>query len=401
MKKREWREMVVLPWLTLNERVTFNGIEFHPCARRKTPDRFKPYRTIIRNIISGYSVDTWSGVAVSGKDSCSETTVAEFARILDAVNALAVCSISTNRFYEQIGENFNSSYFEVHTRRFDHADPEWRADQYRKREWPGGVAGLAKCTNAHLNGERPPASWRKRNERRFTVPFHVQLGNVCRFDDKGLLTAIEKAYRRADSFSRRLTSAINLFNEANTCRDTVREEWEIVLMASAIEHLLGANGNEKVGERVGHYFGTYSKVTAGCSKRATDLKYKNERRKKVEFSWSLAQKWTQELYVLRSNYIHGADVMKLKWGWSRQEHLVMGAYFFPLLIKAMLAHDGLYTMTDGDGIACELVDVLLNERDWGTRVRWYHTRWRQVVIEYSRDRRSQLRRQKISLDLGW
>ncbi len=58
--------------------------------------------------------------------------------------------------------------------------------------------------------------------------------------------------------------------------------------------------------------------------------------------------WLQQIYSLRGNVAHGKPVHWAPQQWTQQEHLVAGAFVFPLVLKCRLAQYKLYTLVDED-----------------------------------------------------
>lgn len=76
--------------------------------------------------------------------------------------------------------------------------------------------------------------------------------------------------------------------------------------------------------------------------------------------WDIVQFWIYELYVLRNSYVHGSDVTQRKWGWTSQEHLLMGAYVFPLLLKVLMSKERKYELGKEDKYKLLAIDDLLD-----------------------------------------
>ena len=99
--------------------------------------------------------------------------------------------------------------------------------------------------------------------------------------------------------------------------------------------------------------------------------------------WQLGRKYIEELYQLRNAIIHGNDQSKRTWGWSNFEHLIIGAYVYPLVVKLLLEKSGYYTLSDSDKIACRSIDIILAKKNWHERPTETdnHTNWQEAISE--------------------
>jgi hypothetical protein len=70
------------------------------------------------------------------------------------------------------------------------------------------------------------------------------------------------------------------------------------------------------------------------------------------------KEWIQALYVLRSALAHGKVVPSVG-RWSQHEHLLVGAFIFPLTLKCLLQREGLYNLSDDDVAAVLGLEGLL------------------------------------------
>jgi len=58
--------------------------------------------------------------------------------------------------------------------------------------------------------------------------------------------------------------------------------------------------------------------------------------------------WLQQIYALRGNVAHGKPAHWAPKQWSQYEHLVAGAFIYPLALKCLLAQHKLYQFSDED-----------------------------------------------------
>lgn len=72
--------------------------------------------------------------------------------------------------------------------------------------------------------------------------------------------------------------------------------------------------------------------------------------------------WLQQIYALRGNVAHGKPAHWAPQQWSQHEHLVAGAFIYPLVLKCLLAQHKLYALNEED-VAWSLgLEGLLTDR---------------------------------------
>jgi hypothetical protein len=192
---------------------------------------------------------------------------------------------------------------------------------------------------------------------RVFLPSHVHLPVRMELD-VDLLTALLAA--RDSSLWPQLLEGITNFNLANTDSDVVRPEVEAVLMIGAFERVLDCTRGreEELAERLESSFSPAVPLTPrDCSRESTN------RRVTEDFSkrGSVRDGWIRDFFRLRGNLAHGRIQPKYSSIWSLHEHLLLGAYLLPLLVKQVLAREGYLSVTPGllasldvfEQLACE------------------------------------------------
>jgi hypothetical protein len=198
----------------------------------------------------------------------------------------------------------------------------------------------------------------------FSMPVEChQISSPARVD-QAFAQALDQAEARGSPMARRLLPAVTFFNMANTDSVTVLREAEIILTGAAFEQLLDADSARSLQCKVGTLLSAHGSVTvtSALSKRpgiAIDKRYERAQRQ-----WFVHRKWVEELHQLRSAVVHGQDLQARAWGWTLSEHLMMGAFVFPLLVKVCLAEHGHYRLTQRDEAWCKAVDEILVQDDW-------------------------------------
>lgn len=72
--------------------------------------------------------------------------------------------------------------------------------------------------------------------------------------------------------------------------------------------------------------------------------------------------WLQQIYALRGNAAHGKPAHCAPQQWSLPEHLVAGAFIYPLVLKCLLAQHKLYSLNEEDVAWTLGLERLLSDR---------------------------------------
>jgi hypothetical protein len=222
---------------------------------------------------------------------------------------------------------------------------------------------------------------------KFSVPLQAKaMRDTC--VDRDLAASVVKALEAQSSVANRLMPALSLFNLANTDSDVMQQEAEVILTGAAFEQLMDAYGAKELSEAVARMLQPYAGPRVAEVMAATrpgivlEAKYADEQK-----AWPVHRKWVQELYHLRNAYIHGLDVKSRTWGWNPLEHLIMGAFAFPLLVKVLLAQEGSYKISEDDEGSLIAIDKLLAVTGWGQMVGSHSnaTGWQEAMRETKHD----------------
>lgn len=157
---------------------------------------------------------------------------------------------------------------------------------------------------------------------------------------KSLLIAQEKLEDENWSL---FADAIFHFNRANTDSDQTTPQQEVVLIISAFERLLNCNKG-KEDDLVSKFLETFrpeEDLYITESSRIRDLKSKNPNE-------ILRERWMKDFFQLRGEYAHGKKTSKKPNRWKTHEHLLLGSFVFPLVVKCKLKEDGFYELSEDD-----------------------------------------------------
>ena len=160
--------------------------------------------------------------------------------------------------------------------------------------------------------------------------------------------------------------SIFFFNRANTDSNDVFEQVEIISTTSAFERLLGCRSGkeQELAERfVDEWRQRRCLLPSRCPRIPTGQK---------QFAGKcIAEVWIRDFFRHRGNVGHGRKTTEHPALWSAEEHLILGAYAFPLLVKLVLAKRGLYALTPDDQadvdafeeLACAKLFAQIREKD--------------------------------------
>lgn len=147
--------------------------------------------------------------------------------------------------------------------------------------------------------------------------------------------------------------AIFDFNRANTDSDQVAEQMELILLNGAFERLfdLRSGKEDELVDRVASTLCPSTRVDpSSCS------------RIRREERGSLTEIWIRDLFRLRGHLAHGRVNPTRPSMWDIREHLLLGSYVFPLLVKVLLKSDGLYKLTEDDAFDIDVFELLASAR---------------------------------------
>ena len=135
------------------------------------------------------------------------------------------------------------------------------------------------------------------------------------------------------------------FNLANTDDLKIREHFEIVLLVGALERLLDCRGGDEreLTQRVlNTLVPSIERRASACARlgdSGTDARLRTEA--------SVREVWIRDLYRARHLPAHGRLSGKPRPVWSAKNHLLLGAFAFPLVLKAELQQSRAYVPSGG------------------------------------------------------
>ncbi|ALL68237.1 hypothetical protein K788_00003715 [Paraburkholderia caribensis MBA4] len=169
----------------------------------------------------------------------------------------------------------------------------------------------------------------------FHRPTHVDAGAKIVFDEALLAALLELP----DSHEH-IYEAIVEFNLANTDSADVPDHVEVVMCKSAFEWLLQIDSNVKSFEVA------LEAGLSGIDFQPSEGPFIAKWSTRWPKSLNLLGAWVRDFCAVRGTSAHGAK--KTDFVWTSRRHLAFIAIFFPLLVKKVLADEGLMTLADED-----------------------------------------------------
>lgn len=324
METGELHTVALLPWCTVEEPLSIDGVRIFPFERRGA-------NSGVSNQDAEH-IGRLMGLFRSGEDPIRSASVLhlehksiadplakdEMEQIFDAANALALAGLFGRRFFEDqsycntesfkcIVQNFNvrSNFIALTARRKDR-----------------GYVNIV------------PLSW----SREGCPPHCVQLKSFN--TDVELIHAIRKAFRHPKRGPAYRDAAF-FFLHANTDAPNMPIEHECLGMVSALQRILDAGFKE-------------DRLVQAVARRLEKFDLHSPEEYDLKSTLTAQGKggeplhifWLRRLYWTRSSFGHGDRQSKKPW--SPDAHLLLAAYFLPLMFKICLRDDGLRELTDDD-----------------------------------------------------
>ncbi len=340
--------LVFFPWLKLRDSLHVGDFTLIPYKRGSEPvGPGAPLQEVLDTITKpylgqaeqpiGYAtlVQVGQGDLTHDLDEQQRTAVFVFSELLTA------CGLSCREYFQSGGMMYwNRDNFRLVVQQF--ADPH------------GGVT----ITTRRRDGST--LSYWSEDAYHVQKPDHVPLGGDIHVDER-LLEALLRA-RESKTWDRLWASVVS-FDFANTDSAYMAGETEAVLLSGAFERLLDCDrGKEnELAERFSRALTRRKDVTVADCVRLSSLDISKKFRK----SASIRDMWIRDFFRLRGDLAHGRLSAGYSPAWSLLNHLLLGSYVFPLVLKSVLAGNGLYTLEEGDQFRIDLFESLACEEHFG------------------------------------
>lgn len=344
--------IAIMPWLILKDPVEVGGYRFVPYERAtQNVEIDAHFRSILDEILSAYYNLTGTPrnkcvlICAPSRTPSWDIGAGEDDNIRKAVALLSLAGISSNKYYRPHDNYVNSSAFSFFYQRF--TDPlKGVAIQGKRKD-------LRCLDGGYQHGEI-----------KFTVPICCKSTDPVVVDGE-LIEGINRALKNMSLLDNRLLPALSFYNLANTDSDNMLIEAECILMGSAFEQLLDVDNKYRMSCEIGNVFKEYKSATVRDALKTRpgiklDTQYEKEQKE-----WQVVRKWIEELYDLRSVFVHGEKYDSRSWGWLPVEHMIMGEFIFPLIVKILLQAERCYELTSWDKQYCCAIDRILSKLEWG------------------------------------
>lgn len=345
-----YETFVLFPWLQLKKQIDFPSVSFVPIGDEIGFAHLSESATTqIKLILSSY-VDLTNQpvpactIAVRKTDnSIHDLNDQEFEDALEYSLLLFFCTWAKNDYIQVLGNYVNSSIFEILGQRV--------------------VANNSKdlALNTKRRDGRTLGAGYKHGTVRFSAPPHYDRSASIE-PDIDLLDSLIEARSTNTQLYKNILASLNFVQLANTDRNFMRGDAEVILMSSAFETLFEVSDQGKAKE-----FATkFSNLFDEHSKNLNDAIKSNRLQSvpdEMAGNWLITKAWAFEFYKLRNHYIHYKTSTRV-WGWNELEHLIMAAFSLPLIVKHLLAANNLYNGSKEYSDKLSAIPDLLIVKDW-------------------------------------
>jgi len=264
-------------------------------------------------------------IAIGGSDLTRDLTDDEINAVFAFSELLAFAGLATRQFFSQ-SEYCNRDVFQLVVQRY--SEPKGGA-AFTSRRRDGSVTRYV--TRDALAIKRPEY---------IQAPVSTKV-------DIPLLNALVQAQRELDQeIWNAYFEAIVNYGVANRDSPDLTLQIEAVLMIGAFERLFDLRGGKE--NALAHCFAAALQPTEEVAIETCTRFSTPEAQSFLSQHHSIRNAWIRDFFRLRGNLAHGLITPGYRSRWSLQEHLLLGSYIFPLLVKSKFSRDGLYVLTDRD-----------------------------------------------------
>ncbi len=381
MSEERPKAVAALPWLQIEREAKVGDIRFVPFDIGSPPDltdsnEVSRRLSIFRRIEREFERDdkwgmplpksTCTIIMLDGQGPLGVFTEDDWTEVIDAIQAFCFACLAANKYRTSAGQGpyANSSCFQVY---------------YLADSPVFALRGRGICVLSNWNYEMLVV----------TEPLQCGLARDLDWDDV-FLSSLWCAMKTPPNSLDTLTQAIWLFNRANSDEQRYAIEQiqqEVVMIVQALEYLFDSKG-ESLAAKVANCFPTDGEIQC--------------RPPRVGGSWigtfNISNRrcvyyWLRELIQLRHDTVHGNPLSSKRWAWAVDEHALMAAFVFPLIVKCFLADEGVYRLTEKDKVRLGVIDKLLYMNHWGTEEGETQSNWSNLFLNAKNKR---LKEQRLS-----
>jgi hypothetical protein len=332
------------PWLCLKEQLQAGEFELIPYKRGQAPGGAgTESQRILDSIMSPYraggdrSINKATVVRVNQGDLIRDLDEDERRALFVLSEVLSVAGLSRREFFKVASLGYqNRDNFRIIIQAFAEA---------------GGGAAI---TSRRRDGST--TNYWSGDSYRIQKPEHVHVNPINHIDEP-LLQSLLQA-RDSQEWERFYESILS-FNLANTDNSEIAEEVELVLLSGALERLFDCRRGQEE-DLATRFTSTLSpseeRSPTSCGRLSTP-----ELTSRFKRSSSVRDMWVRDLFRLRGNLAHGKIESRYRPVWSLREHLLLGSFVFPLVLKLELTKSGLYEISEEDQGLIDLFEALASE----------------------------------------
>lgn len=353
-EKSKVHTAVLLPWLKLGNDLEMGKYQFLTWPR--VDNGFGEFADSLNSICGMYKyVD---GRVERPQTIMIDMSLAPFERIegqerqafQEAVTLLTTALIGENEFFRGFGNYVNFSLTELHFQNFSIGE-DWIAFKSYKRDGHTSDMGY---TFGEITVSTPPG---------------CRTRTGCVGINQAWLDTLGNTLEKNTSLDQLVIEASNLFCQANTDSPNVLQTTEVVMLANAFDRLFpNANGRYELSDAISTELDKWIVINMKGSRRMADKQIvPTQIDSRCTEEWNIIRSWILELYILRNYYVHGLDTTQHRWVWTPNEHLLMGAYIFPLLLKVLMSKEKEYKLGEEDVYKLLAIDDLLDLNEFYDR----------------------------------
>lgn len=365
----EAKQVFILPWLSLKATVEFGPVKFRTISQHggNVSGDLSDTGLCVRDFdnarnffcrVNGKAVDTLTiGTYQNGSD------IAEIREKLDSIRLLLYLACAADNQFCQDSEPFaHSAYFD--------------GLLFPITDGSTSLSHTSISGTANLFVDLPCTF-------RFAEPF--QCRQRAEFSpDQLLLSALVQSFEKSEEWFRPVLTSLPFYSLATTDSPFQMHSERILFLAAAFEQLLCPSSGSAVkialemSKRMKNF---HSSMTAKDLARygRSAVKCAKEEYQSALDNGPVSQAWIYELHQQRSKVVHRGPSVEEGTSWKLWEHILMGTFVYPLLIKLLLEKKTSYQLSEDDQWKLRAVDYLLLRTDWKEESSCGETVWSKLA----------------------
>lgn len=321
--------LAFFPWLNVKDDVTVGGFKLIKYQRGQKPGGSE--QVIIDSVLKPYLVTTARSIQAAtlltkeGGGMIDDISETEHGKLFTFSELVAFTTLAERRFFN----NFQ----------YTNRDAAALVIQMFKADEPGGsVVIFSRRRDGHVKALVSSGAYK------ILKSHHIDIAVPGIELNQSLLRALTDLQTRSEF--REVYEAILSFNRGNTDSDFSPQEMEAINIVSSFERLLGCYG-DAAAKRFGQVWNPAAPVPANMCRRIQPEKLSEK---------NIAQVWLADFIGYRNKFSHGVMDNPQNPIWTLQEHLLLGSFVFPLLVKIFLKSYRVYELSDRDKLTINMFE---------------------------------------------